>query len=85
MFSRAQLHNLVDKLPEGRLQQAGEVLKALDAENRPDALTKILREAPYDDEPYTDADRAADDAAWARHQQGESLNWEEFKKTLTRG
>ena len=57
---RSQLHRLVDELPEASVAPvAAYVRRAIDP------MIAVLDSAPVDEEPYTDADRAEDDAAAA--------------------
>jgi hypothetical protein len=41
-----------------------------------------MAEAEYDDEPYTDEQRAAEQAGWEEHRRGETVPWEEFRREL---
>ena len=55
MTARAQLHRLVDALPEDALHSAGHMLAALSASPLADSVTAALAKAPMDDEPVTPA------------------------------
>ena len=51
---RAQLHRLVDELPEASLEAAGRYL-----ERAVDPMIAVLDAAPFDDEPLSPQDEAA--------------------------
>jgi hypothetical protein len=38
--------------------------------------------AEYDDEPYTEEQRAAAQVGWEEYQRGETIPWEEFRREL---
>lgn len=59
MTSRAELHELVDMLPEGELESAQRILRALPD----DPVVRALLTAPIDDEPVTDDERGLLDKA----------------------
>jgi hypothetical protein len=66
------------------LQQdlAEEYARATEAELESDPFLAALAEAEYDDEPYTDEQRAAAQAGWEEYQRGETVSWEEFRREL---
>jgi hypothetical protein len=64
-MTRAELHRLVDELPEESVNAAGVLLT-----RAKDPLVATLEAAPFDDEPYTGDDHAASDEGWAACQRG---------------
>ena len=82
MTTRADLHSIVDALSEDQLQEASAALRAIGANGDEDALTKLLREAPVDDEPFTEEQRQAVEAARASNARGEAIPWETVKASL---
>ena len=58
-MTKADLHRLVDRLPDSAVDTAGRLLERATE----DPMLVVLDHAPLDDEPYTDEERAADDAA----------------------
>jgi hypothetical protein len=73
-MTRAQLHRLVDELPEESVDAAGVLLT-----RAKDPMTATLEAAPFDDEPYTGEDRAASDEGWAAYRRGEAINVAAFR------
>jgi hypothetical protein len=67
-MTRAELHRLVDELPEESVDAAGVLLT-----RAKDPVVAAFEAAPVDDEPYTDEDRAASDEGWAAYQRGEAI------------
>ncbi|MCC6177741.1 MAG: hypothetical protein IT305_20760 [Chloroflexi bacterium] len=65
--TRERLHQLLDELPDERLDEAEEAITALSAPFRP------LSEAPEDDEPLTDAELAAIAETRAELAHGETI------------
>ena len=59
-MTRADLHRLVDELPEASLEPAAVLL-----ERAKDPVEARLEAAPWDDEPFTDEERRAVDEALA--------------------
>ena len=59
MTSRAELHELVDMLPECELESAQRILRALPD----DPVVRALLTAPIDDEPVSDYERELLDKA----------------------
>ena len=53
MTARAQLHRLVDTLPDDALDTAGRMLAGLSAPPLADPVASALAKAPLDDEPVT--------------------------------
>ena len=78
-IERASLHALVDALPESDLADVRQLLKTF-TEADPALRTALL--APYDDEPFTDEDRAAVEEAEAGYRRGEWVTHDEMKRQL---
>lgn len=79
MSTKNRLHALVDALPEEAYDAAERVLEGLRLRSR---LPRELRDAPMDDEPYTEEDRAAVKEAEAELDRGEGRDLEEAKREL---
>ena len=58
-MTRAELHRLVDELPEASLGPAARLL-----ERARDPVVATLDASPWDDEPYTQGERAAVETAF---------------------
>jgi hypothetical protein len=67
-MTRAELHRLVDELPEESVDAAGILLV-----RAKDPLVATLEAAPFDDELYTADDREVSDEGWAAYRQGEAI------------
>lgn len=67
-MTRAELHRLVDELPEESVDAAGVLLT-----RAKDPLVATLEAAPFDDEPYTREDREASDEGWVAYRRGEAI------------
>ena len=80
MTTKEKLHRLVDVLAEGDADTAARVLEALVARTDPVALACAL--APEDDEPVTDADRAAMAESRAQIDAGEGVPLEQLAREL---
>lgn len=78
MTARESLLALVDSLPDDIVEEATRVLTEL----RDDPWAWALRNAEFDDEPYTDADRAATERAWAGYKRGEFVTTAELDRLL---
>ena len=76
---RSQLHALVDALPDSALLEARRLLRAL---GEVDPVVRAALLAPLDDEPFTEEDRRAVEAAEAGFQHGEWVTNEEMKREL---
>lgn len=68
-MTRAELHRLVDELPDESVDAAGIMLT-----RAKDPVLAALEAAPLDDEPYGDDDRAASDDGWAAYRRGEGID-----------
>jgi hypothetical protein len=73
-ITRAELHGLVDELPDESGDAAGILLTRAQ-----DQMVAALEAAPLDDEPYTEDDRASSDAGWAAYQRGEAIKVGELR------
>jgi hypothetical protein len=76
--TREALHALVDSLPEGMVEPATRTLTEL----RDDPWAWALKNAPLDDEEYTEEDRAASERAWAGYRRGEFLTTTELDRRI---
>ena len=76
LVTKAELHELVDALPEASLDAAGVLLRRAQ-----DPVLAKLDAAPYDDEPLTEDDRAA--LEQARRERG--IPWSEVSSELSSG
>jgi hypothetical protein len=73
-MTRAELHRLVDELPEESVAAAGVLLT-----RAKDPMVAILEAAPFDDEPYTGDDREASDEGWVAYRRGEAITVAELR------
>lgn len=73
-MTRADLHRLVDELPDQSVDAAGVLLA-----RAKDPMLAVLEAAPFDDEPYTTDDRAASEEGWAAYQQGKAVSVAELR------
>ena len=71
--TRGRLHELLDALPEDRLTDADVALTAL-----ADPILVAFLNAPEDDEPLTDADRAAIAEGRADVARGDVVAWDDY-------
>lgn len=75
-MTKAELHELVDALPDASIDAAGVPLRRAQ-----DPVLAKLDAAPYDDEPLTDEDRAAVEDA--RNEPG--VSWSDVSPELSAG
>lgn len=80
MVTKADLHRLIDELPERALPLAGRFLAELESDVS--APYVPLHEAPPDDEPETDEERAAVAEAWAAIARGDVISDEDLAREL---
>lgn len=73
-MTKAELHELVDLLPDASLEAAGALLRRAQ-----DPVLAKLDAAPYDDEPLTDEDRVALEAA----RREPAVSWSEASSELS--
>ncbi len=78
MIDKEKLHRLIDELPERELLPAERFLEYL-RDRGVDPLLKALANAPIDDEPETEEERAAVEEAKAEIARGEVLTWDEVE------
>ncbi len=83
MTVKERLHRLVDSLPDSEAEVAERVLEALSASTS-GGLPAFLRNAPADNEPYTEQERAAVEEAYESIHRGEVLSDAELKRELGR-
>lgn len=77
---RETLHRIVDELPDNELRAAKRYMEYL--RNMSDPLVRKLAEAPYDDEPETEEERAAVEEAYEDFEAGRVYTSEEVKREL---
>jgi hypothetical protein len=80
MMTRDALYRLVDELPDEVMDAAGEYLAAL----RDDPLLRTLLAAPWDDEPETEAERAAVAAAEEDFRAGRVVSLDDLERERSR-
>jgi hypothetical protein len=73
-MTKAELHGLVDQLPDASLEAVGVLLRRAQ-----DPVLAKLDAAPYDDEPLTDEDRVALEDA----QREPAVSWSEASSELS--
>jgi hypothetical protein len=78
MTIKDDLHHLVDELDDVAAREALVLLQDL-------KLPRVLREAPIDDEPETDEERAAVAEAEAAIARGDVIPDEDLERELRRG
>jgi hypothetical protein len=77
MTAKEQLRERVERLSE---DEAAEALRLLD--QRTDAVTRLLDNAPLDDEPVTEEEEAAVQLAREEIARGETISLEELRAEL---
>jgi hypothetical protein len=77
MTTREALYRLVDSIPTAQLDDARKLLEPL-----ADPLLITLANAPYDDEPETDEERAAVAEGRAALDAGDFVTMEEVRREL---
>ncbi|MHB8577438.1 MAG: hypothetical protein ACYDCQ_19165 [Dehalococcoidia bacterium] len=78
MTIRETLHRRIDALPDGVLPEIERLLAELEAEEA--QLPAFLRDAPIDDEPETEFERAAVAAAYAARATGNTVAHEDVRR-----
>jgi hypothetical protein len=73
-MTRAELHRLVDELPDESIDAAAILLT-----RAKDPMVAALEAVPPDDEPYTAEDRLASEEGWAAYQRGEAISIAELR------
>lgn len=81
MGTREQLNQLVRLLPEEAVETVYRFVRWLLAEGT-DPVLRALALAPEDDEPGTEEEEKASEAAWEEYLQGKSRTLEEVKREL---
>jgi hypothetical protein len=76
-MTRAELHRIVDELPDESLDAAATLL-----ERARDPMLAALEAAPFDDEPVTPDVQAAVEVGWAAYRRGEGVPLEEVRAEL---
>ena len=80
MTTRETLHKLVDMLPESEWEAVYRVLEERMAKHDP--VLRAFLNAPEDDEPETEEERAAVEEAYEDLKAGRVSPWEEVKREL---
>jgi hypothetical protein len=83
MSIREDIYQIVDELPESALPALLQHLQLLRMAET-DSLARALLNAPIDDEPYTDKERAEDAEARQEYLRGETRDWDDFQAELRR-
>ncbi len=78
-IAKEALHRLIDALPDGDVLTAWQLLAPLHT-NGDRGLPRVLAEAPWDDEPETDEERAAVEQAYEDLRQGRVVSVEATKR-----
>ncbi|HZR98029.1 MAG TPA: hypothetical protein VFE37_04940 [Chloroflexota bacterium] len=78
MMTRDALYHLIDELPDDAMDAAAEYLAAL----RDDPLLRALLNAPWDDEPETEAERLAAREAEEDFRAGRTVSLEQLQREL---
>ncbi|MBO0707425.1 MAG: hypothetical protein J2P44_03605 [Candidatus Dormibacteraeota bacterium] len=77
-MTRADLHKLVDALPDSAVEVATRLLERAAA----DLDLADLLAAPWDDEPVTEEEMTAHRAGLEAIERGEGVEWDEAKRRL---
>jgi hypothetical protein len=77
MVTKAELHQLIDALPDGAVAEAAQRLAPLRGR-----LARSLYAAPPDDEPETDEERSGAEEAQAEIDRGEGLSTHDVRNAL---
>lgn len=77
--ARASLHTLVDALPDGDLDEARRLLSTLTGI---DPALRAALLAPVDDEPFTDEERQAVEAAEDAYRRGEWISGDDVRHEI---
>ncbi len=83
MSIREDIYQIVDELPESALPSVLQHLQLLRMAET-DSLARALLNAPIDDEPYTDEERAEDAEALQEYLRGETRDWDDFQAEFRR-
>lgn len=80
MTTKETLHKLVDRLPEDEWEAVHQILEERLAKHDP--VLRAFLNAPEDDEPETEEEKAAVAEAYEELKAGEGLSHEDVKKRL---
>jgi ATP-dependent DNA ligase len=75
--TRDELYRLIDSIPASQLDDARKALEPL-----ADPMLTSLADAPEDDEPETEEERAAVEEAWDGYRRGEWVSADEVRREL---
>jgi len=81
MTTKDRLHELIENPPEAALPETERWLEAL-IRSGDEGLPAALRDAPWDDEPETEEERAAVQEAYEAIARGEMFTLEEVRREL---
>ena len=82
MTAKEKLYHLIDELPESELHAAERFLEYLRDMGRCDPVLLALENAPFDDEPETEEERAAVQEAREALARGEVVSDEQLRREL---
>ena len=80
MTTKDILHQLLDRLPESEWEEVRQVLEKHLSKHDP--VLRAFLDAPEDDEPESEEERAAVEEAYEELRAGEELSHEELKREL---
>jgi hypothetical protein len=83
MSIREDIYQIVGELPESALPSLLRHVKMLQMAET-DPFIRALMNAPIDDEPYTDEERAEDAEAWEEYRRGEGRPLKDIRAELLR-
>ena len=78
---RTRLHELVDALPESKVETANKYLERL-LSDESNAFLQALLDAPEDDEPLTEGELKAIEEGRKAISEGRVKSWEQVKRDL---
>ena len=81
MTTKQELHDLVEELPAVALPEAARLLQALRGADA-DPVLRAFLDAPEDDEPETDEERAATAEAYASIARGEIYSLDDIRREI---
>ncbi len=78
MTTKAELHHMIDELPDNATDEAARLLRTLH-----DPLMQALLAAPDDDEPTTPEEDAGAAEAREQYRRGEGRPWQDVRRELS--
>lgn len=82
MSARERLHRVVELLPEDEVEAALRFVESLHDTQRGDEFTRVLMEAPEDDEPLSPDEISRLDRAAEEARKGQTIPWEEVRRQI---